>query len=491
MRFQRLSAGVSKSVLMGTLGLAFGLGASRVTAQTITFPQPNAQVRGSVKALFEGVPEGGYAIIYLDGKGLSNLREATTQPFHILNTFALPDGKHTLTVVAFNAAGKRIGQAEVRFEVANNSVDATAEAVRLINWTNKDLTEDVVRRYRIFAESNATIEGGATASSGGGGGGGEAEGAWIPAPLDFQIDLLVRRVVRDVGLFGNSANVRSVVQEAYFHQRDETLPAPEFPRKAPWNSSWFVSPDSGRYAVKTIKQNGDEINATRKPATLGLADLLPRFPAGTVQPGSTWESEMTLVAEIPQSTGVNVRAPMTFVAFENVQTPAGQERRTAKMESRFNLPLEAATKIARSIQKQAGALSGSAGGGAAAPVAAGPGGPGVAEVLPPDFKVVRVSVTREIWFDIAGNQVLRSNDVVNTFYEEEPLKAAGGRRGAPAAEAGGVATEPVKVSYDLRVTKYLDDTIPPPSDSFNAGAGTAHSRDRVQDPSISRILRGR
>ena len=483
-------------------------------AQTITFPQPNAQVRGSVKVLFEGVPEGGYAVVYLDGKGLANLREATTQRFHTLNSFELPDGPHTITIVAFNAAGKRTGTAEVSFQIANNSVDTTAESVPLRNWTTRDLTNDVVRRYRIFAESNAVVkaaggEGGEGGGGGGGGGGGAEDTGetFIPAPLDWQIDMLVRRVVRDVGLYQNSANIRAVVQEAYQRQRlseqgggAETIggqkitrkkkkkPGP--PIKAPWGE-WYASPEAGRYAVKTIKQNGEEINATRKPATLGIADLLPRFPAGAVQPGSTWQSDMTIVGDIPLSTSINIQAPMTFVSFENIQTPNGVEKRTAKLEARFNLPLEAATRIARSIQKQIGTGATGGGGNAAAPGVGGAGG--AAEEDPIPFKTVTVSVSREIWFDIAGNQVLRATDEVNTFYEEEPEEAegTGGLGGAEGGDELETDAEGTKVSYNLNISKYLDDTVPPPTDTFNAGAGTAHSRDRVTDAPISRVLTGR
>ena len=511
MRFSRFIRGCVPAMALA-VGISFLAVSAR--AQTVTFPQPNASVRGTIKVLFEGVPEGGYAMIYLDGRGLNNLREATTKPFHLLNTFTLPDGRHTLTIVAFSAAGKRIGQAEIPFQVANNSVDTDAEGVSLINWTNQDMIRDSVRRYRIFAESNASVEGGAAAGGGAAGGapaGGGAEASseeYIPAPLDWQIDMLVRRVVRDVGLFENSANIKSVLSEAYQRQRlseqgggAETITGQKVkvkkkkkgpPTKAPWGE-WYPSPEAGRYAVKTIKQNGDEINATRKPATLGLADLLPRFPAGQVRPGSTWQSDMTIVGDIPIATSINVQAPMTFVAFENLQSPAGLEKRTAKLESRFNLPIEAATKIARSIQKQIGAGGGTAAQGGGAAAGAGPtlGGAAAEEEEMPDFLTVSVSVTREIWFDISGTQVLRAEDQVRTYYEEEPQAAEGGA-GPAAAPAGGEAAapaEPVKVSYNLRVSKYLDDTIPPPTDTFNAGAGTAHSRDRVQDPSIAKIIR--
>ena len=508
-----------KSLLFaGVLGITLGTAslAPRAWAQTITFPQPNAQVRGSVKVLFEGVPEGGYAVVYLDGKGLANLREATTQRFHTLNSFELPDGPHTITIVAFNAAGKRAGTAEVRFQIANNSVDTTAESVPLRNWTTRDLTNDVVRRYRIFAESNASIKGaggeggaGGGGMDGGGGAGGETSETFIPAPMDWQIDMLVRRVVRDVGLYQGSANIRAVVQEAYQRQRlseqgggaesisgqkitrkKKKKPGP--PTKAPWGE-WYASPEAGRYAVKTIKQNGDEINATRKPATLGIADLLPRFPAGSVQPGSTWQSDMTIVGDIPLSTSINIQAPMTFVSFENIQTPSGVEKRTAKLEARFNLPLEAATRIARSIQKQMGTGAAGGGGNAAAPGVGATAG-GLAEEDPIPFKTVTVSVSREIWFDIAGNQVLRATDDVNTFYEEEPEEAEGAVGGLGGAEGGDELAsdaEGTKVSYNLKISKYLDDTVPPPTDTFNNGAGTAHSRDRVTDVGISRVLTGR
>lgn len=216
------------------------------------------------------------------------------------------------------------------------------------------------------------------------------------------------------------------------------------------------------------------------------------------------------------------------MGFENIQTPAGVEKRTAKLESRFNLPVEAATRIARSIQKKAGSgtggmAGGGGGAGAGAPMGGGmpggmPGGGGAgagagggADAEPVDFKTVRVSVSREIWFDIVGNQVLRSNDVVSTFYEEEEAETGGGagaggamgggmgmaRGGMPGGmgmagggEAGGAGGQPKKVTYDLRISKYLDDVIPAPTDSFNGGAGTAHARDNVQDPSIDRITRG-
>lgn len=515
MRFRRFVRRRSQALALVAVIAASILGmVSCASAQTITFPQPNAALRGTVKVLFEGVPDGGYAMIYLDGKGLSNLREATTKPFHILNTFTLPDGSHTLSVVAFNAAGKRIGQSDVSFQVSNNSVDTEAEGVSLVNWKNSDIYDDSVRRYRIFAESSVTVEGGsggggaaAGGAAGAAGGDASAEDTYIPAPFDWQIDMLVRRVVRDVGLTDNSANIKSVLSEAYQRQRlseqgggAETESGQKVkkkkkkkgqisaPTKAPWGE-WYASPQAGRYAVKTIKANGDEINATRKPATLGLADLLPRFPQGQVRPGSTWQSDMTIVGEIPEATGINVQAPMTFTGFENLQSPAGKEKRTAKLESRFNLPLDAATRVARSIQKQVGSgggLAGQGAGGGSTGMTGGAGGAG-ADVEPPDFVSVNVSVTREIWFDISGTQILRAEDTVNTNYEEEVEEDAGGG----GAAAGGEAASGTKVSYNLRISKYLDDTIPPPTDAFTAGAGTAHSRDRVQDPSIARVLRGK
>jgi hypothetical protein len=42
-----------------------------------------------------------------------------------------------------------------------------------------------------------------------------------------------------------------------------------------------------------------------------------------VQPGSRWETEMTLVAELSKREAINVRGPMLFTNFENLQTQAG------------------------------------------------------------------------------------------------------------------------------------------------------------------------
>lgn len=524
-------------------GLALLSCSPALRAQTISFPQAGQQVRGTIKVTFEDIPTGGYVMVYLDGTGLDNLREATAQPFHLLNTFALPEGQHTLTIVAFNAGGKKAGTSSVTFEVANSSVDADAEGVHLRVWNARDRSSDVVRRYRIVAESNATIDdgqmggggggaGGPGGGAGGAGGGGESQDAYIPAPLDYQLDILIRSVVRDVGLVDGAANIRSIVQEGYQRQRlsenggggaggpggamgggtaqprkKKKKASLSGPTKAPWGE-WGPTETTGRYFVKMVKQNGEEINATRKAVTLAIGDLLPRFPQSTVHPGSTWETDMSIVGEIPASVGVNVRAPMTFVSFEKIQTPSGIERRCAKLESRFSLPRPAAERIARSIQKQVGSgnTGGAGGPGGGAMAVGGPGGGaaggGGGETEPVDFASVSTTVNREIWFDIEGNQVLRSTDTVDTSYEEEKEEVETGGAGGPGGAGGGMGmgelgggaggaggqSQPKKVAYSLRITKYLDDIIPGPSNTFNGGAGTAHARDNVTDPGISKIL---
>lgn len=394
--------------------------------------------------------------------------------------------------------------------------------------------------------------GGGMSMGGEGGPGGGAGGGGSSAPLDWQVDLLIRRIVRDVGMIDGAANIKLNVKEAFQRQRGAAESAEggagaaaggaagggSSAAKDPWGK-WMPGPEVGQYFVKMVLPTGQEINATRKPLTLALGDLQPRFPDEPVQPGATWETEMTIVAELSKREPITVRVPMGFTSFESYQTPAGVERRCARLETgRFQLPENIAMKIAKILQEsQGGGGAGGAGGGEGPAMGGGGrggmmggggmGGPGGAGGGTAEIAVARTTVSRVVWFDIAGRQVLRSEDVIDTYYEEEAAAATGGpgeegggammggrgammggrgammggmggssgRPGGMAGMmggggmggAGGAPAQPTKVTYNLRVTKYLDDTTPPPTDQFNAGVGTAHARDSVQDPPLSRV----
>jgi hypothetical protein len=72
-----------------------------------------------------------------------------------------------------------------------------------------------------------------------------------------------------------------------------------------------------------IKQNGEEINATRKAATLPLGDILPNFPAHRVTRGATWNANLLVVGELSKRLPVRLNdVPVTLTDFENLQTPA-------------------------------------------------------------------------------------------------------------------------------------------------------------------------
>jgi len=454
--------------------LACALQPGLARAQSIAFPVANQQVRGAIKVTFENFPDGGFAMIYLDGTDLKNLKQATSQPFYALNTLEMSEGQHSLTAIFFNAGNKRAATSTVNFTVANTVIDESAEGVKLRLWTNADIINDRLRRYRVSAESIGKIEGGPKKDEK------EAESPiqpYIPAPLDYQVSMLIRTDVRDVALTDGAANIRSVVQLGYQRQRsteENILPGP--PTKAPWGS-WGASSDAGKFLVKTVTASGVEKNATNKVTTLPIADLLPRFPQGTVRPGSTWESEMSFLGTIPSGSAINVRAPMTFVSFENIQTPTGVEKRCAKLEARFALPLEVATRIGKEIQQAVAAAPAAKAGDAAAAPAAGAAPAGAAGAAA-EFATVTATVTREIWFDITGSQLLRATDTISAYYEEAAVLLA-----ANATEE----VEPYKVTYDVRITKYLDDRIPEPTPSYKAGAGTAHGRDNVRDPSLDKM----
>lgn len=516
---------------------------------TITYPQEGAPLRGTVKVLFEGVPEGGNAMVYVDLTPTNRdraFRSSVTSGIFNLDTFPLAEGRHSVTIVSFNANGKRLGQTTINFEVANSSIDPGAEAVRLVNWTLRDRVLGQVQRYRIEAESNATITGGASASggsssgSGGPGGssgdssGGGADGgeSTIPAPLDWQVNMLVRRIVRDVGLLNNSANIKLVVKDAFQRQREDASgksggPGGSSggssrkarkgpPSKAPWGT-WEPAPEVGQYFVKMITAAGAETNATRKPFTVALGDILPLFPEEAVRPGSPWQTEITLVTELSKRAPVTVSIPMRFTSFETFQTPAGAARRCARLETgRQPLPDNIAMKIARVLQASGGSKGGAGGasGGSSSGAPSGGGGEGADAAEPAAITVARSTVSRVLWFDVAAHRVLRSEDLIDTYYEEEAPEAPegggsssggggpsgfgggsssggpsgfGGPSGSGGAE-GAAPAEPSTVTYNLRVVKFLDDNIPPPTDDFNAGVGTAHSRDSVKDPSLARVM---
>ena len=373
------------------------------------------------------------------------------------------------------------------------------------------------------------------------GGGGIGASGGNPAALDKQVTLLIRRATRDVGLVEGAANIKMSVKDAFERGREGAsqgagglggamgMPgmmgagaannaAPANPDE--WAKEWSPAQENGEFYVKMIKANGEEINATRKRPTIALGDLLPRFPNTAVRPGSSWESEITLVAELVERKPVTVRAPMYFTSFETLKTPAGVPRRCAKLESSFPLSKETSEKIAKSIASAGGSAGGMGamgggmmGAGGAMPGMGMPGAMGGgAEAT---VKNARTSVVRTMWFDVNARRLLRSEDTVETYYEGEAQAAMGGAMGGgampgmmpgmmgggmmpgmpgmgmPGGAMGGAKAEPAeptKTTYTLRVARYLDDTVPAPTENYNAGAGTAHARDSVQDPSLAKVL---
>jgi len=424
------------------------------------------------------------------------------------------------------------------------------------------------------------------AGGGGGGGGAGGEADWTPAPLDWQVSALARRVLRDVGMIDGSANIRTVIQQAFQRQRlSEAGDAGSGEGgaggssgakksklkgvgKAPWNQTdagvplWDPAPETGQYFVKMVQPSGAEINATRKEPTIALADLLPLFPVQEVRPGSGWDTRMVIVAElssVPRQSFKLENARIRFTNFENVMTPAGHSRRAAKLESYYQLPDNVAKRVAAilSINGGGGSGGGAAGGGGGSEGGSGGGAAAggatdaeaqeeaiqeaMAEIL-----VARTRGSRLVWFDIDRRLVLRSEDVIDTYYELEGAAAGGatgssaalmspaltirssaqmgmgrsgmpgpgmpgmmgpGAGGAPGGDAAAAPAEPTIVRYNLRIVTQYDDRVPAPSDAYTAGAMTPNSnwpwnpdyfpaerrpnnRDKslVRNPTIQRVL---
>ena len=559
-RFRFLAAPVALSaILTGAAHAQVG-----ETPKYIVFPQNGQDVRGEISVRLEGIPGGGYAIVKLDDQ----FKLATARNSFALDTLADPsflaktDGQYTLEVVVMSATGGRLGTHKINFNVANKKIVENGESVRLSHWIPTDVLRDDVVRYRIFAESNATIEeGGATGgagggSAGGGTGGGDTGESYIAAPLDWQVAALLRRTLRNLGGFDNSANIATVFQEAHQRQRESESSAAgaeggaggggatkkkkkggsSAPTKAPWTPEWMLGPETGQHFIKTIQQTGDQINATRKSISVSLADLLPTFPTVPVVPGSTWSSKMSILGDLSSRESINIEGPITFTNYENILTSAGQNRRCAKLESRFRLPDSVSKRIAANLANQVGTTAGAAGGesggggstggesatgagrgggggggrgGAAmAAPAAGGGDAGAEKILPEDIEVAQVNVARVIWFDMDRRQIVRAEDTMRSYFEMPETEGAGGGAtgggsgrggggGRGAAMGGGEdgaeaePAEPTKVSYNLNVTTWLDDKVPPVNYQYTGGAGTAHGRDSVTEPGLARATRAR
>jgi hypothetical protein len=552
-----LSVGVSAAISVDVLAPKV----AQAQDVRILYPQEGQDVRGEITARFEGIPAGGYAVVKIDGQ----FRQASAQDFVVLDTlsdrvsFARGDAPYKLEITVLNAGGKRVGTSSVTFNVANSKVETGARPVRLVHWSPSDRLTGGVQRFRVFAEANATTTGGAataTATGGGAavgggapGGGGASAGGSVPAPLDLQVSALMRRVLRDTNMLNGSANIQTIVQEAFERGRKgenagaagadgggalgvtttpvaSRNPAPyRGIGKAPWNEEggvalWNPAPETGNYFIKMIQQDGTEINPTRKAPSLAIADLLPTFPNVPVRPGSTWGTTMSFVGELSSRTPINVKdAPMTFTAYEDLQTPSGENRRCAKLESRFRLPENLAKRIAASLANKSGGAGGGAAGGApggATPGGAMPGGEGGAAaggLTENDIEVARTDVARVLWFDIERRRILRAEDTIRSSFEKPAtaVAATGGDfgggvpgRGFPgggfpgggfpgaSGEAGGVPAvpaEPEVVSYNLSVTTWLDDRVPNPTGQYLPGGAGAHTRDSVAEPGLSRILR--
>jgi len=512
-------------------------------APRILFPTANQDVRGEISARFENIPAGGYAIIKINGQ----FKTASAQDSYSLDTIGdrvtFPDdGAYTLEITAINAGGTPVGTTSVTFNVANQKVANTSESVRLVHWTPEDRLRDGVQRYRVFAESNADISepttgggggagsGGGGASGGGGGGAGADAGVeYIPAPLDWQVAILLRREVRDIYGIDGSANIATVVSDAQQHQRLGTggggaggaagaapVKKPHKKRgaasstsviriKGPFPPTWSQGPELGKFYVKAIKQTGDEINATRKVTQIAIADLLPTFPTVPVRPGSTWQSRQTFLSDLSNRDPLQTQGAITFTSYDTIQTPDGVSRRCAKLESRFPLPDSEAKKIAAKLGSKvstSGAGGGGAGGGSpAGGIGGGAAGGGAADnsLLPEDIDVANFNIARVIWFDMDKHQVVRSEDTLTAYFEIPPATtgadatgggAPGGMMTGGGGDAGGASAapaEPTKVNYRMNVTTWLDDRVPAPSIPYNGGAGTAHSRDNVRDIDLSRV----
>jgi len=448
----------------------FPLAASAQDLQ-ILFPQEGQQVRGTIKVQYTGIPEGGYAIIKLDG----NFFTATSLNTLVLNTFPpiFIDGTHRLTIAAINEGGKKLSEKTVSFEVANTRVEVGGEQIPLRHYVNDMRKINYTDRYRTYGETNVEF--------------GPIDAPVIfccnddPsyiyqwAPLDVQFGAMMRRIVRDVNLYHDfkgegfsSANIATSVKEASQRQRIRTPPPNFAPAvKEEWDS-WAAAAEAGYFRSEMTLANGETVNAKRREPPIALVDFLSTFPHdpvapdSTVSPGSTWATQMTFFKELVKRESLTTPpagvplpeepARMTFTGFENyvtphfekiIPTPREGNRRTAKLEAQFELPQDEAEALATTLVNNARAVN------------------ELNALVGPAFSPISAIYSRVIWFDYERHRVLRSEDKVSINF-------------SVSAPSDNPLFTPGTVAYESSTVTWFDDSVPIPTDKWVRGGGGAH-----------------
>jgi hypothetical protein len=265
----------------------------------ILAPQSGAKLRGLARVAAEWPNARGYAVFRVDGKFMY----ATTPPYEMRwDTSTGKDGKHVVTVDAYDSSTRYAGSASIGV-VVENSIDSPPEGVLLtVRFDERDqLGLQVSARGELEAlRANEVLPAGFDVLSG------ELRGRLSQSVLDTLYE-------------GTSALVRNQLRTGSLIIGGTSRPVSE----------------AGRYAMVQISPNGLAVPETAggtRPR-LGIGEVSISLADYPVVPGDTWHKPMGVVCDLYTRRAIYVQGTHTF---EGLRWFRGRE--CAVITSKYTIP---------------------------------------------------------------------------------------------------------------------------------------------------------
>ncbi len=248
------------------------------TGLEIITPEPGAKLRGVARVEVEWPNPHGYLIFRVDDKFVY----ATTPPFEMRwDTSNAPDGKHMITVDAYDSSARYAGTSSITVTL-ENSIPTPPEGVLLaVRFDDHDLlSRSISARGELEAlrEGEVLPQGFEVLS-------GEFRGELTQSILETFYD-------------GPSALVRNRLRTASLVVAGTRRNMPEL----------------GLYAIVQVSPHGltlPEASGPGKPR-LGVGEISSGFPDYPVLPGDTWQKPLGVVCDLYSRRAIFVQANHTF-----------------------------------------------------------------------------------------------------------------------------------------------------------------------------------
>ena len=265
----------------------------------ILAPQSGAKLRGLARISAEWPNARGYAVFRVDGKFMY----ATTPPYEMRwDSSTAKDGKHVVTVDAYDSSTRYAGSASIGV-VVENSIDSPPEGVLLtVRFDERDqLGRQISARGELEALRSGEV---------------------LPAGFDVLSGELRGRLsqsVLDTLYEGTSALVRNQLRTGSLIIGGTSRPVSE----------------AGRYAMVQISPNGlavPETGGGTRPR-LGVGEVSISLADYPVLPGDTWRKPMGVVCDLYTRRAIYVQGTHTF---EGLRWFRGRE--CAVITSKYTVP---------------------------------------------------------------------------------------------------------------------------------------------------------